>query len=281
MTIPRGSLGPRRQPRRIETESAFPADVLAQVCIHLKPGKDGAVRVEKELLDLSCEGLGSLSVTIQDEACTVGRGGADTEFRLAELLTAGRLGDRRRGEPLRELGEWTKALEHYFDPGSLVEDEEHRFLRLLSRPRFFTPFLDTIANACQVRRLRLDATALRADSPARGAMGPAGENLAAAVTTLRGLREKPKKQFIPILAALQDIFPRVDDVKPVRVQPGRLALSFGEDGVAVPFGQESVSDGILHSRRGRHPRRHRTSSPQTSSGPDGGRGLSSRRGHRS
>jgi len=226
----------------------FRSDVHVDLAIHLKPGKDDtSIRVEKEELGLFSEGVGRLSITVEGDRVSVDRGGTSAEEQLADLLVPAPVRAHRSGQQLLFSQNWTEALEQYFAPASLAADEEGRFLRLLSRPRFFSPLLDVVISTCGVRRLRLDATALRADSPARGAMGAAGENLAAAVAALRGIQGTPKRQFTPILTALQDIFPRSEDIKPVRVQPGRLALTFVEHGVTEPFGQASVSDGVLHA----------------------------------
>jgi hypothetical protein len=138
-------------------------------------------------------------------------------------------------------------LREHFSPRDLAEDSEGRFLRLLSLPRFFSPLLQLVAGACAVRRVRLDATALRAEARAAGSMGDAGEGIASAVADLRGMDNKPKKGFLPVLEALQEVFPRVEDVIPSRYGPGRLALTFRERGVTGDFDQSSVSDGVLHA----------------------------------
>lgn len=149
--------------------------------------------------------------------------------------------------PEAKLQDSAAFLQAYYAPRALREDVERRYLRLLSMPRFFSDPLAQAASACAITRLRLDASALRADAPLRGPLGEAGQGLAAAVAELRGLKEQPNKSFLPVLSALREVFPSVEDVVPVRTGPGRLALTFRERGVAEPFGQSSVSDGVLHA----------------------------------
>ena len=131
-------------------------------------------------------------------------------------------------------------------------DRGSRFLRLLALNRYYyTPWFDYIVAACRVQRLRLDASALRGEAvgerSARSQLGPAGEGLADAVARLRGRGSRPERAFLPVLHALQAVFPRIEDVVPVRYLPGRLALTFKEKGISGRLGHGNVSDGTIHT----------------------------------
>lgn len=109
-----------------------------------------------------------------------------------------------------------------------------------------------LAAEASVTRIRLDSSTLRSDASTserrRSVIGPAGEGLALAVDRLRGHHEnKPAPPFTELLAQLNRVYPRIEDVIPVRVQPGRLALTFKERGISDPLGQSNVSDGVLHA----------------------------------
>ncbi len=105
----------------------------------------------------------------------------------------------------------------------------------------------------QMMRLRLDASALRADAdPAvlrslDRALGFSGDGLALLVERLRPPGKKPSPAFVNALAGLRQVYHRIEDVTTVRFQPGRVALSFQEQGIKSPFGQANVSDGVIHA----------------------------------
>jgi predicted ATPase len=108
-----------------------------------------------------------------------------------------------------------------------------------------------LAPDCRVHRLRLDSSSLRRDAVTseryKGVIGPAGEGLALAVERLRGHGPKPSSGFNELLQRLKDVFPRIEDIIPFRLQPGRLVLLFKERGIDERLGQSNVSDGLLHS----------------------------------
>ena len=78
-------------------------------------------------------------------------------------------------------------------------------------------------------------------------LGPSGEGLAAAVYRMRGPNEEPKSAFAPILSALQDVYPRIEDIRAERTGTGRLFLVFKERGISQDLGQSNVSDGVMHA----------------------------------
>jgi predicted ATPase len=118
----------------------------------------------------------------------------------------------------------------------------------LMLPRLLDPVLTRQA---RVTRLRLDASTLREDALTKerqlGGIGPAGEGLALALDKLRGHDNTPSDAFMALLQQLKTVYPRIEDIEPVRIQPGRLALRFKERGILEPLGQANVSDGVLHS----------------------------------
>jgi hypothetical protein len=102
-------------------------------------------------------------------------------------------------------------------------------------------------------RMRLDASALRADaefgasrSPDRG-LGLSGDGLALLVERLRPSGKKVSPVFVNALAGLRQVYPRIEDVTTIRFQPGRVALSFKERGIESALGQANVSDGVMHA----------------------------------
>jgi len=128
---------------------------------------------------------------------------------------------------------------------------ENTVLRILNRVRFPAAWASYLAESCQVSRFRLDASALRGDSsfrePTSAVLGPNGEGLPAAVDRLRGQGKAPAAAFQRVLRALQRVYPRIEDVRPQRVQPGRLTLLFRERGIEDELGQANISDGVLHA----------------------------------
>jgi len=95
-------------------------------------------------------------------------------------------------------------------------------------------------------RLRLDASALRSDVVGGafqgGLLGIAGDGLPRAVERIQGTAA-----FKRILAGLQAVYPRIENVDTVRLLPGEVALRFKERGVKDGLGQANVSDGVMHA----------------------------------
>lgn len=145
-----------------------------------------------------------------------------------------------------------RQLSFFEEAFTQEEEPEGRVLRLLNWQRLTSPWIRHFRDAVSVTRLRLDSSALRRDSTFEESsishlIGPAGEGLAAAVARLRGSSEKPNERFVPLLQALQRVYPRIKDVRAARIQPGRLVLLFKEQGIAEELGQSNVSDGVLHA----------------------------------
>ena len=248
-------------PRRGEPDADAPMRIEIEIDLKKHPKLDTVVVAREHLKVIKGDAWLQLEV-VGSELSVSQEGTADlvhelVPVRMARARPAGTEQGADPGKPKDPLSE----LQAYFEPRVFDDDAGARFLRLLSLPRFYSPLLEAVTSACAVQRLRLDATALRAMSSAHAALGGAGEGLAAVVAEIRGMDAKPKKEFLPILSALQEVFPRVEDVLPTRVGAGQLILAFRERGVATPFAQSSVSDGVLHalalllglapSRRGR------------------------------
>jgi predicted ATPase len=126
------------------------------------------------------------------------------------------------------------------------EEERRRFLRVFGA---HSPWRFLVRGPLLVFRFRFDATGLRADSPAdgRAVLDLTGNNLAAEIERMRGTGAEPSARFQDLLTALQGVYDRIVDVRPVRVRPGRLTLQFEERGIRVPLDQSAVSDGVLHA----------------------------------
>jgi predicted ATPase len=126
------------------------------------------------------------------------------------------------------------------------EGERRRFLRVFGA---HSPWRFLVRGPLLVFRFRFDATGLRADSPAdgRAVLDLTGNNLAAEIERMRGTGAEPSERFQDVLAALQGVYDRVVDVRPVRVRPGRMTLQFEERGIREPLDQLAVSDGVLHA----------------------------------
>ena len=175
--------------------------------------------------------------------------GTDTELWsiAAGLLVAG---SRRVRQQRLESEEQVRAVfMEFFEERSLEQETRRRFLRLINLQRFFSPALEHVAESCTVTRVRLDSLALRAESSPKQLrsgveLGPHGEGLAATVDRLKAEKEAG---FGRVLAALQSVYPRIEDVRPQRIQADRLTLLFKEKGIADPLEQASISDGVLHA----------------------------------
>lgn len=95
-------------------------------------------------------------------------------------------------------------------------------------------------------RLRLDASALRSDVTGGrlqgGLLGISGDGLPRAVERVR---DTPA--FKRILAGLQAVYPRIEDVDTVQLLPGEVAIRFKERSIKDGLGQANVSDGVMHA----------------------------------
>jgi predicted ATPase len=127
--------------------------------------------------------------------------------------------------------------------------DEPTDLRLLNRS-LGSVFHDVVRR-CGLTRLRLDASSLRSDARFQAdgdhSLGPTGEGLPVAVDRLRGRGIEPAAAFRPVLDALREVYPRIEDVRPEMFGQGRVTLGFIERGIADPIPLDGVSDGVLHA----------------------------------
>jgi predicted ATPase len=137
-----------------------------------------------------------------------------------------------------------------FSPDHQGDPNPH-LLRLINWQRNPSPSLRYMRDISKVTRLRLDASALRREFSSGEShdalLGPAGEGLAHAVSKLRGPRPTPSAEFRELLEALQEVYPRIEDVYARRIPSGHLILLFKERGISEELGQANVSDGVLHA----------------------------------
>lgn len=251
--IPIENLG--RFTDRVDRAGGAP-EISARISLSFaRAGSDDEVVVKREEVRLR-RGGAELKATVDEVGGVEIEEGDDPllwDVAVPPFISTGRKRSEPENHSEREAAR--QRLSEAFETGQSGRSAgRRRFLRLLSQQRFYIPWLDYAIASCRVRRIRLDSTALRWDAfgyerPTRGQLGPSGEGLAEAVLRLRGRRAEPQPQFMPVLNALRDVFPRVVDVRPEPVPylPGRFTLSFKEDGVRAPFGQTSVSDGTIHT----------------------------------
>ncbi|ATB39379.1 hypothetical protein CYFUS_004823 [Cystobacter fuscus] len=143
-----------------------------------------------------------------------------------------------------------KVISEAFTPNT-QDQVEPQLLRLINWQRMPSRPMMHIRDVSQVKRLRLDASALRRDlsfeDSKDSTIGPTGEGLASAVAKLRGSKPEPSARFRKVLEELQEVYPRIEDVFARRIPSGHLILLFKEHGISDELGQGSVSDGVLHA----------------------------------
>ena len=205
----------------------------------------GMAKVVHESLELR-QGTDRYRIQLEDAAVTVESSSSPLLRRIVARAVLGSAVVSRLLRTEKQRDE-EQAIRAAFEQ---EEDSPEGLLRLLNWQRLLGPLAHHIRNAVRVRRVRLDASALRRDSlfeeSSRGLIGPHGEGLAIAVARLRGLGKNPEA-FRSVLAGLQAVFPRIEDVNYDRIQPGRLILRFKERGISDPLGPSNVSDGVLHA----------------------------------
>jgi len=230
-------------------EGASTPDVVVDVSVTLTGRKDNPrVEIGKEKLILRLELDSRPLLTVSSEGGLPPSVESDADPVLDELFGT------PKGQSTAEL------LRDLFGPnrielllgGGTPFDDERRFLRLVGPSRGYRlPWAQAVTRATSVQRFRLDATSLRADSSAelrgRFNLDATGIGLAAAVARLRGFDDKPTRAFGPILHALQGVYGRIEDIRPIRIAAGRLSLQFRERGISDPIDQTGVSDGVLHA----------------------------------
>ncbi len=210
-------------------------------------GLDGGrdVAVEREEL-VARSPAGELSIVADRSGWTIDVGSDPALWSLFPLNVGGTSG------PAMGVDQRSRSLEQTF--GSVfrtADGSDQGVLQLFNRARFPLPWLSSLLQSCRIHRIRLDTSALRDDSPTRDArstvLGSAGEGLAAAVDRLRGSGKESSAAFRRVLSALQKVYPRIEDIRAHRIQPGRLTLLFKERGIEQDLGQSNVSDGVLRA----------------------------------
>lgn len=104
-----------------------------------------------------------------------------------------------------------------------------------------------------MRRLRLDASALRSDVQLhetldrRPILNFTGRGLPLALERLRPHGKPPSEAFKRVLLRLREVYPNIEDVRALRFQPGRVVLSFKERTISGELGESNVSDGVMHA----------------------------------
>ena len=231
--------------QRAHPTESLPQNVRIRASIDIR-GSVAAegVSVAQEELDLVSD-KGVLTIKARGPSVTIDQGDDESLMRMLQ-----------RGfvhVPLRTTEKPTEPTQQVFEQllGS-QPDVEKGLLRVVNWLRLSTPWMRYFRDAMKVARVRLDASSLRADSrfeesTFKRLIGPSGEGLATAVAKLRGTDDVPKPSFRPVLEALQGVYPRIEDVRPERIEARRLTLRFRERGISRSLGQSDVSDRVLHS----------------------------------
>ena len=191
-----------------------------------------------------------LVITRDERGSTVVEPGDDPHlwfFFAQELVTTGQLQELLK-KPSEDLA--GKLLTSRFTDSS-PSTVDPSLLWLVNWQRRPSAMMQYLRDISRVTRLRLDATALRRDlafeEPRESLLGPTGEGLASAVAKLRGPKPTPSPPFRKVLEALQEVYPRIEDVTARRIPSGHLILLFKERGISEELGQGSISDGVLHA----------------------------------
>lgn len=183
----------------------------------------------------------ALEIETRDEAVVERQGGYD------QLVRRG----ARRAPFIRlavgaDLDVGMQTRRKYIADTRLTPGTDESFVTIDSKDKV-TPRLNaTYSPPSPAIRLRLDASALRSDVVGGGLqgglLGIAGDGLPRAVERIHGTAA-----FKRILAGLQAVYPRIENVDTVRLLPGEAALRFKERGVSDGLGQANVSDGVMHA----------------------------------
>jgi predicted ATPase len=216
---------------------------------HVREADDVVVRHERirlerrvgrsrRLLSISADQTGRIHVDPGDDE------------DLWALAVSGPIVRNRSTRP--DAGTVREALESFYDLSSrvAVSPDVFRDRNVLLLPRLFvgSDWFERVAlPLVRVQRLRVESAALRGAyvsgaSLAGGELGTTGEGLADAVDRLR--REN---RFAPVLSTMQEVLPRLQDVAPVRIQPGRKGLMFRERDMTGTLPEFAVSDGTIHT----------------------------------
>lgn len=203
------------------------------------------VAVEREEIVARRSG-GELRIVLDRSGCKVDAGSDPVLWSLFQLDTAGLHASSA------EITKRARSLEQTFVSAFSTSDgSDQGVLRLFNRARFPSPWLSSLMQSCRIHRVRLDTSVLRDDSSTRETrttvLGSAGQGLPAAVDRLKGSGKESSAAFKRVLQALQKVYPRIEDIRPHRIQAGRLTLFFKERGIDQELGQSNVSDGVLHA----------------------------------
>lgn len=230
--------------------SALGVEVTVQLG-HVREEDDVVVRRESiRLVRRVGQTRHALTVTA-DRAGRIRVDAGDDE-RLWALALSG-LYVRTRAQPVTS-DSVRKTLQTFYDstsrpPESTTSDASVN-RNVLVLPRLFAGtdwFERTTIPMLRVQRLRVESASLRGSygasvSSARGELGATGEGLADAVDRLR--REG---RFGAVLRTMREVLPRLEDVAPVRIQPGRKGLMFREENMSGTLPEFAVSDGTIHT----------------------------------
>src|SRR5713101_3977528 len=154
-----------------------------------------AVRVRDEALEIRV-GPNSRPLAIRSDANGKVTVDAGDHIQLVEGLIPRRLLMESAAVAQRDLFDeaTTKAAASEWFGTDEFERDERRVLRVLNWVRLTSPWMRYLAQACDVSRLRLDASALRTDAPYKDStgstIGGAGEGLAWAVDRLKTRRSE-------------------------------------------------------------------------------------------
>lgn len=117
--------------------------------------------------------------------------------------------------------------------------------------KFFDIATNLIRRLPAMMRYRFETSAIRSESNLgaqrhRGALGLDGVDLPLRIERMQQRKGSPDK-FERVLASLQAVYPRIEDVSTIRLRPGRVALSFKERSIDDELGEANVSDGVMHA----------------------------------
>jgi len=212
---------------------------------------DEQIKIKEELLSLAA-GDAQLQLTLRDGKLTMNKGAS---LELLQLLLPDFLERRQlrtsRPEPTPQrqpsAEELRETIQTYYLGNADPNRTELALLPLLRREFRVARYLK---ESLEVYRIRLDSSALKSDSTysetrRANPIGSSGEGLAAAVHKLKS--KTSTSGYDRVLAALQEVFPRVETITVERLPPSRLVLQVKEYGITDPLDQDSLSDGVLHA----------------------------------
>jgi predicted ATPase len=213
---------------------------VVEVSITLRADEDGGASTEREEVRLIDEGKPFVATWTEESGFSVRQGSSESTRRWIQH----RFGDRGR---LRE--ELVRRAEHQ-TAKQLHAPFPDGARRKLARRLKLLPLFEEL-DLPSVQRLRLDATSLRSDAPLQvwspgQALSAEGKGLPLAIRWMKS-HGIFKHEWEHVLARLQEIYPRIEDVRLVRPQPGHIALTFKERGLSSDLKDTNTSDGVIHA----------------------------------